>query len=69
MMFITNWIMALTAIGSTIIGFLGMIFILSKSQKYFKQRQEELGNLNGHIEEVYSGINVVKAYNGDEEAD
>ena len=69
MMFITNWIMALTAIGSTIIGFIGMIFILSKSQKYFKQRQEELGNLNGHIEEVYSGLNVVKAYNGDEEAD
>ena len=69
MMFITNWIMALTAIGSTIIGFLGMIFILSKSQKYFKERQEELGNLNGHIEEVYSGLNVVKAYNGNEEAD
>ena len=69
MMFITNWIMALTAIGSTIIGFIGMILILSKSQKYFKQRQEELGNLNGHIEEVYSGLNVVKAYNGDEEAD
>ena len=69
MMFITNWIMALTAIGSTIIGFIGMIFILSKSQKYFKQRQEELGNLNGHIEEIYSGLNIVKAYNGDEEAD
>ena len=69
MMFITNWIMALTAIASTIIGFIGMIFILSKSQKFFKQRQEELGNLNGHIEEVYSGLNVVKAYNGDEEAD
>ncbi|MBR3362459.1 MAG: ABC transporter ATP-binding protein [Bacilli bacterium] len=69
MMFITNWIMALTAIGTTIIGFMGMIFILSKSQKYFKQRQEELGNLNGHIEEIYSGLNIVKAYNGDEEAD
>ena len=69
MMFITNWIMALTAILSTVIGFIGMVFILSKSQKYFKQRQEELGNLNGHIEEVYSGLNVVKAYNGDEEAD
>ena len=69
MMFITNWIMALTAIVSTVIGFIGMVFILSKSQKFFKQRQEELGNLNGHIEEVYSGLNVVKAYNGDEEAD
>lgn len=69
MMFVTNWIMALAAIISSLIGFLGMGFILSKSQKYFEARQEELGNLNGHIEEVYSGLNVVKAYNGNEEAD
>ena len=69
MMFHTNWIMALTAIISSLIGFIGMILILKNSQKYFKQRQEELGNLNGHIEEIYSGLNVVKAYNGKEEAD
>lgn len=69
MMFITNWIMALTAIGASLFGFLGMFFILGKSQKYFVQRQEELGNLNGHIEEIYSGLNVVKAYNGEKESD
>ena len=68
MMFITNWILALTAIISSLIGFIGMALILNKSQKYFTQRQTELGNLNGHIEEIYSGLNVVKAYNGKEEA-
>ena len=46
-----------------------MALILSKSQKYFVLRQTELGNLNGHIEEIYSGLNVVKAYNGKELAD
>ena len=68
MMFITNWILALTAILSSLIGFIGMAFILKNSQKYFIQRQTELGNLNGHIEEIYSGLNVVRAYNGKEEA-
>ena len=68
MMFITNWIMAITAILSSLIGFSLMGKILGKSQKYFTQRQEELGNLNGHIEEIYSGHNVVKAYNGQKEA-
>lgn len=68
MMFVTNWILAITAILSSLIGFIGMAFILKNSQKYFLQRQTELGNLNGHIEEIYSGLNVVKAYNGKEEA-
>lgn len=68
MMFYTNWIMALTAVLSTIFGFGMMGIILKKSQKYFVQRQVELGNLNGHIEEIYSGHNVVKAYNGDKQA-
>ena len=69
MMFYTNWIMALTAILSSLLGFMGMFAVLSKSQKYFVAKQEELGNLNGHIEEVYSGLNVVKAYNGKKESD
>lgn len=69
MMFITNIWMALTAVISSVIGFMGMSLILKNSQKYFKARQTELGNLNGHIEEVYSGLNVVKAYNGNKEAD
>ena len=68
MMFYTNWIMAISAIVSTILGFALMIFIISKSQKYFAQQQKELGLLNGHIEETYSGHNVVKVYNAEKEA-
>ena len=68
MMFYTNWILAITAIVASLIGFTGMAFILKNSQKYFTARQEELGNLNGHIEEIYSGLNVVKAYNGKRES-
>ena len=63
MMFKTDSIMALTAIGASIIGFAFMGIILGKSQKYFNARQEELGKLNSHIEEIYSGLLVVKAYN------
>lgn len=69
MMFITNWVMAVTAVVSSVIGFFGMIVILKKSQKYFLDRQENLGKLNGHIEEIYSGLNVVKVYNGKRLAD
>ncbi len=68
MMFVTNWILAITAIVSSLIGFSFMFLILGKSQKYFDQRQVELGNLNGHIEEIYSAHNVVKAYNGNKDA-
>lgn len=68
MMFYTNWIMALTAIGSSVIGFIFMFLILGKSQKYFVARQEELGKLNGHIEEIYSALNIVKVYNGQKSA-
>ena len=67
MMFVTNDIMAITAIISSIIGFILMFIIVLKSQKYFEKVQKELGNLNGHIEEVYSGHNVIVAYNGKEE--
>lgn len=69
MMFYTNWILAITAILASMIGFVIMFIILGKSQKYFVARQEGLGKLNGHIEEVYSGLNVVKAYNGKKEVD
>ncbi|HOO68205.1 MAG TPA: ABC transporter ATP-binding protein [Bacilli bacterium] len=64
MMFVTNSLMAITGIGATVLGFIFMIIILSKSQKYFKIQQEQLGTINGHIEEIYSGHNVVKVYNG-----
>lgn len=68
MMFVTNWLLALTAILSSLFGFIFMALVLGKSQKYFTARQKELGNLNGHIEEIYSGLNVVKTYNGVEES-
>ena len=67
MMFVTNYIMAITAIVSSLIGFVLMFIILNKSQKYFNARQTELGNLNGYIEEVYSGLNVVKTCNAKED--
>ena len=68
MMFVTNWVMALTAIISSLIGFIFMFAIMAKSQKYFTLRQTELGKLNDHIEEIYSSLNVVKAYNAKESA-
>lgn len=69
MMFYTNYIMAITAIISSLLGFILMFMILGKSQKYFSQRQKELGNINGHIEEIFSGHNVVTLYNGKRIAD
>ena len=68
MMFVTNWVMAITAILASLFGFAFMGIILGKSQKYFMKRQEQLGDLNGYVEEIYSGHNVVKAYNGDNQA-
>ena len=68
MMFTTNYIMAITCILSSLLGFAFMGLVLSKSQKYFNQRQVELGKLNGHIEEIYSSHNVVKAYNAEAES-
>lgn len=64
MMFYTNWIMSLTAIASSLVGFVIMILIMQKSQKYFAAGQAQLGNINGQIEEKYTGHNVVKLYNG-----
>ena len=68
MMFYTNWIMAITAVLSVMFGFAFMGFVLAKSQKYFIARQSELGKLNSHVEEVYSNLVVVKAYNGKKES-
>ncbi|MDF9839352.1 MULTISPECIES: ABC transporter ATP-binding protein [unclassified Paenibacillus] len=65
MMFKTNVIMTLTGIAATLIGFGLMSVIMKKSQKYFQSQQEFLGKINGHVEEVYTGHTVVKAYNGE----
>ena len=67
MMFVTNYILAITAIVSSLIGFILMFIILNKSQRYFTARQRELGKLNGYIEEVYSGLNVVRSCNAKDE--
>ena len=69
MMIITSWTMALVAVITSLFGFVFMSMILKRSQKYFTMRQVELGNMNAHIEEIYSGINVVKAYDGKATAD
>ena len=63
MMFVTNWVMAITAIMASLIGISLVFLILKKSQKYFIRKQKELGDLNGYIEEMYGGHNVIKVYN------
>lgn len=67
MMFKTNWIMAVTAIAASLIGFAFVMIVTKSSQKYFTARQEWLGRINGHIEEVYSGHNIVRLYNAEEQ--
>ena len=68
MMLVTNGTMALAAILSSVVGFVLMMLIMSRSQKYFSIQQRNLGAMDGHIEEVYAGHNVVKAYNGERAA-
>ncbi len=63
MMFSTNWILSVSAVLSSLVGFILLMLIAGKSQKYFKQKQQYLGKINGHVEEVYTGHNVIKAYN------
>jgi len=68
MMLATNVIMTITAVAATLIGFVLMMVIMGRSQKYFTRQQQHLGEINGHIEEIYAGHTVVKAYNGEENA-
>ena len=68
MMIITNGVMTITAVTASLLGFIIMFAITGRSQKYFAQQQLHLGALNGHIEEMYTGHTVVKAYNGEDEA-
>ena len=68
MMFKTNFLMTVTAIVASVIGFVFMGLIMGRSQKYFFMQQKHLGEINGYIEEMYSGHTVVKAYNGEKEA-
>lgn len=68
MMFATNWIMALSGVLATLIGFALMFLIIRKSQSYFVEQQKALGQVNGVVEESYSGQQVIKAYNAEAEA-
>lgn len=68
MMLITNVALTGTAILSSLLGFVLMSVIMKKSQKYFVGQQKYLGLINGHVEEVYAGHNVLKAYNGERKA-
>jgi len=68
MMFYNSWILTLVAIGATLVGFVLMTLIMKKSQKHFRTQQQGLGDINGYIEEIYSGHNIVKVYNGGKEA-
>ncbi|MCL2032949.1 MAG: ABC transporter ATP-binding protein/permease [Methanomassiliicoccaceae archaeon] len=67
MMFWTNWMMALTAVGASLLGFAMMAAIVKKSQKFFVAQQAGLGEINGHVEETYTGHSIVKVYNGGRE--
>lgn len=66
MMFKTNVILTFTAIIATVLGFVLMILIVSKSQKFFQQQQNLLGQINGHVEEAFTGHSVIKVYNAQE---
>lgn len=66
-MFATNWILTLVAIGASLLGFILMTVIMKNSQKFFDRAQMELGALNGHVEEIISGQTIVRAYNAEEQ--
>lgn len=69
MMLKTNGILTLTAVLASLIGFMLMFLIMGRSQKYFARQQKHLGQINGHVEEIFSGHTVVKAYNGEQDAE
>ncbi len=68
MMFVTNYIMAFTAIITSLLGFFLMSFIMKHSQKHFTRQQRHLGAINGHVEEIYSGHTVVKVFNAQKQS-
>jgi ATP-binding cassette subfamily B multidrug efflux pump len=68
MMFYNSLLLALIAIATSLVGFFLMMVIMKKSQKHFASQQKNLGEINGHIEEIFSGHHVVKVYNGSKKA-
>lgn len=67
MMFVTDWVLAFTVIGATLFGFVLAMIFMASSQKYFNKNQKDLGEMNAHIEETYSGHNVVQLFNAKEQ--
>ncbi|MCC8161824.1 MAG: ABC transporter ATP-binding protein/permease [Lachnospiraceae bacterium] len=67
MMYYTDWVLATTTVAATLIGIILMVLIMSRSQKYFTARQESLGVLNGYIEEMYTGHDVIRILNAEDE--
>jgi len=68
MMFTISWIMALVALFIVPISMMLVMLIIRRSQKYFRQQQDFLGHINGHVEEMYAGHNVMRAFNGEEKS-
>jgi len=68
MMFSINWMMTMVAMGIVPLSMVIISLVINKSQKYFKQQQDYLGHVNGHVEEMYGGHVVMKAFNGEEKS-
>ena len=66
MMFYTNVVLSFVTIGSVVLGFVFSAGIMAKSQRYFRAQQDNLAAVNGYVEEMYSGHNVISSYNGAE---
>lgn len=67
-MLVKSWILALCAVGASILGFVLVSLLMKFSQKQFIKQQKSLGEINGHIEEIYSGHSIVKAYGAEKQA-
>ena len=66
MMFYTNVVLSFVTIGSVLLGFIFSAVLMAKSQRYFQEQQSNLAAINGYVEEMYSGHNVITSYNGAE---
>ena len=68
MMFVTNWLLALVSMGASILGFVIVSIVITHSEKYFKRRQKNLGEMNGRIQEDFSNIKIITSFNAKEYA-
>ena len=68
MMFSISWVMTLVALVIIPLSMIAVMLIVRQSQKFFKQQQDYLGHVNGHVEEMYGGHIVMKAFNGEKES-